>query len=172
MPVFSNTSTIANGRKLTKITSFLSTERKECEARLKPNEKIERLDNAETWIKIDGTVFEKSGTVFENGLELETIERPLKEGDKFSVVFAKYEGKKFDFEVVALVSQSQVLVKECEEKLKTVYNNVWVEERNCKIINEKTVRLEKKNYSLDYFDIDDLDPTSPDIFSKIHKLDN
>ena len=42
MPVFSNTSTIANGRKLTKLTSFLSTERKECEARLKPNEKTDR----------------------------------------------------------------------------------------------------------------------------------
>ena len=172
MPVFSNTSTIANGRKLTKLTSFLSTERKECEARLKPNEKIERIDKAEVWIKIDGIVFEKSGTVFESGLELETVETPLKESNKFSVVFAKYEGKKFDFEIVALVSQNPELVKECEEKLKTVYSNVWVEERNCKIINENTIRFEKKSYSLDYFDIDDLDPTSPDIFSKIHKLDN
>ena len=96
----------------------------------------------------------------------------MKESDKFSVVFAKYEGKKFDFEIVALVSQNLELVKECEEKLKTVYSNVWVEERNCKIINENTIRFEKKSYSLDYFDIDDLDPTSPDIFSKIHKLDN
>lgn len=172
MPVFSNTSTITNGRKLTKFTSFLSTERKECEARLKPNEKIEKIEKAEVWIKIDGIVFEKSGTVFENGLELETIETPLKESDKFSVVFAKYEGKKFDFEIVALVSQSQILVKECEEKLKTIYKKVWVEEKNCKIINENVVRLEKKNYSLDYFNIDELDPNSPDIFSKIHKLDN
>lgn len=172
MPVFSNTSTIANGRKLTKLTSFLSTERKECEARLKPNEKIERIDKAEVWIKIDGVVFEKSGTVFERGLELETLETPLKESDKFFVVFAKYEGKKFDFEIVALVSQNLELVKECEEKLKTIYGNVWVEERNCKIINENTVRFEKKSYSLDYFDIDDLDPTSPDILSKIHKFDN